>query len=396
MALISVDEARSLILDGVTALPPELTGVDAIRNRVLAQVLEAKLTQPPFDASAMDGYAVRFAGQQQVPADLKVIGASAAGHGFDGKVEAGEAVRIFTGAPVPAGADTIVIQENTSSENASHVRILESSSKGRHVRPRGYDFQERETPIAPGIRLLSRHAMLAAAMNFEKIAVTRRPIAAVLATGDELVSPGESRQPDQIVSSVPTGMKAALEAWGAEPLILGIARDNKQSLAGRIAEAERADVLVTIGGASVGEHDLVRAAMEDAGTRFQVLKIAMRPGKPVMFGLKGAQRVVCLPGNPVSAIICARVFLKPLIDALLGATEADRYWELPLAEPVEANGEREHYMRARTGEGGVAALADQDSSLMKLFASADCLIVRPAFGEALPKGALVPVIPLDF
>ena len=226
--------------------------------------------------------------------------------------------------------------------------------------------------------------------------VRRKPLVAVLANGDELVPPGCTPGANQIVSSVPAGMKAAIEAWGGEALLLEIAQDNKESIAARAHAAARADVLLTIGGASVGEHDLVRSTLEEKGARFEVLKAAMRPGKPVMFGFLGAQRVLSLPGNPASAIICARVFLKPLIDAFLGLETDPPLEQMPLARAVEANGEREHYMRAVSAGGSVTPIAFQDSSLMNAFAKSDCLAVRPVNAPALPAGALIPVISLDF
>jgi molybdopterin molybdotransferase len=363
---------------------------------VLAEDLRAALTQPPFDASAMDGYAVRAADAANAPIRLRLTGTAAAGHAFGGAIHEGEAVRIFTGAPLPAGADTVVIQENTRVPSEGAVEILEAAKLGRNVRSRGYDFKEGETLIAAGTRLNGRHLMLAAATNRAAIPVRRKPSVAVLATGDELVSPGAVPRADQIISSIPSGLKTAIASWGAEARILDIARDNRESLARLAAEAGGADILLTIGGASVGEHDLVRGVLEEAGARFEVLKIAMRPGKPLMFGFKGTQRVLSLPGNPVSAMICARIFLKPLLDRLLGANERDLIEEKLLAAPLEANGEREHYMRAIERNGTVEALADQDSSLMKAFAEADCLIVRPSFAPPLPSGALVPTIKLDF
>jgi molybdopterin molybdotransferase len=396
MALMSVAAARDRILGSAVPLEAELVHLDDAAGRILAEDLRAALTQPPFDASAMDGYAVRAADVANAPARLRLIGAAAAGHAFSGALHEGEAVRIFTGAPLPAGADTVVIQENTRVPSEGAVEILEAAKLGRNVRSRGYDFKEGETLIAAGTRLNGRHLMLAAATNRAAIPVRRKPSVAVLATGDELVSPGAVPRADQIISSIPSGLKTAIASWGAEARILDIARDNRESLARLAAEAGGADILLTIGGASVGEHDLVRGVLEEAGARFEVLKIAMRPGKPLMFGFKGTQRVLSLPGNPVSAMICARIFLKPLLDRLLGANERDLIEEKLLAAPLEANGEREHYMRAIGRNGTVEALADQDSSLMKAFAEADCLIVRPSFAPPLPSGALVPTIKLDF
>ena len=318
MTLVPVAEVQAAIVSGVEPLDAETVSIFKAAGRILAEDLRAKLTQPPFAASAMDGYAVRAVDIASIPACLKVIGRSAAGHGFNGEVGAGEAVRIFTGAPVPAGADTIVIQENTKAAGDGTVEILEPSSLGEYVRPQGYDFSEGEILLAAGIELQSRQLMLAAAMNHATVPVRRKPIVAVLANGDELVQPGQLPAADQIISSIPAGMKAAIAAWGGEPLLLDLARDNKESLSACVRDGQKADVLLTIGGASVGEHDLVRGTLEDMGARFEVLRVAMRPGKPVMFGFLGSQRILSMPGNPASAVICARVFLKPLLDRFLG------------------------------------------------------------------------------
>ncbi|MGO9484218.1 MAG: gephyrin-like molybdotransferase Glp [Rhodomicrobium sp.] len=393
---MTVAEARARILDGVMPLPGESVSIYDATGRVLAEGMAAKLTQPPFDASAMDGYAVHAADVAAVPVSLKVIGASAAGHGFAGKAGSGEAVRIFTGAPLPEGADTIVIQENTKPEPPDAVTIFEGAPEGRHIRRRGYDFEAGHIALEAGTRLSSRHLMLAAAMNHATVSVRRKPVIALLANGDELVPPGDTPKPGQIVSSIPAGLKAAIEAWGGEALLLDIAKDTKESIAALADAATAADVLATIGGASVGEHDLVRGTLEVKGARFEVLKAALRPGKPVMFGVMGAQRVLSLPGNPASAMICARVFLKPLIAALLGLPTDELMHQVPLAGPIEANGDREHYMRAIASGGTVSPLSDQDSSLVAAYARANCLLVRPADAPALPAGALVPILSLDF
>jgi molybdopterin molybdotransferase len=394
--LMPVADVKARIVSGVEPLESEAVPIFEAGGRILAAGLKATLTQPPFPASAMDGYAIRAADAASVPARLKVIGRSAAGHGFDGEVGAGEAVRIFTGAPVPSGADAIVIQENTRALGERQVDILEWAPLGQHIRPRGYDFLEGEVLLQAGTRLGARQLMLAAAMNHATAPVRRKPVVAVLANGDELAQPGSALGPGQIVSSIPAGMKAAIEAWGGRAMLLALAPDDKAALAARVAAARGADVLLTIGGASVGEHDLVRGALEGEGARFDVLKVAMRPGKPVMFGFLGPQRVLSLPGNPASALICARVFLKPLLDRLLGRAPAEDHRLVPLAADVRANGEREHYMRATLSAAGVEPVADQDSSLMNAFAKADCLIVRPASAPALKKGEFATVIPLDF
>jgi molybdopterin molybdotransferase len=396
MTLMPVAQVKERILHGVVPLESEAISISDAGNRVLAEDLKSKLTQPPFDASAMDGYAVRACDIEAVPVRLRVIGRSAAGHGFVGAVGRRDAVRIFTGAPVPPGADTIVIQENTRSGDGVAVEILEQTPRGKHIRLKGYDFEAGSVLLPRGTKLSSRHLMLAAAMNHAVLPLRRKPVIAVLANGDELVRPGCTPAPGQIVSSIPAALNTAISSWGGEPLILDIARDSKESIAERAGEGGSADVLLTIGGASVGDHDLVRGVLEEAGVKFQVLKAAMRPGKPLMFGLKGMQRVLSLPGNPVSAVICARVFLKPLIERFLGLPAQEVLQEMPLSRAIEANGEREHYMRAQFSDDGVAPIADQDSSLMKVFAASDCLIVRPIQAPALQKGDVVPVILLDF
>lgn len=396
MSLTPVADARALIVSGVEPVDAESVSIFEATGRILAEDLKAKLTQPPFPASAMDGYAVRAADLAVIPARLKVVGMSAAGHGFGGEVGPGEAARIFTGAPVPSGADTVVIQENTKAIDKSEVEILEGARLGQNIRPRGNDFVEGEVLLGAGTRLGARQLMLAAAMNHAKLAVRRKPLVAVLATGDELVEPGSALGPGKIVSSIPAGVKAAIEAWGGEAIMPPIARDDRDSLAASIASARAADVLLTIGGASVGEHDLVRGVLEGRGAKFHVLKAAMRPGKPVMIGFLAAQRVLSLPGNPASALICARVFLKPLLDALLGLPPSEGTRLAPLAVALGANGDREHYMRATLSEEGVRPIPEQDSSLVNAFAQANCLLVRPAKATPAPQGALAPVIPLDF
>jgi len=393
--LIPVHEARAKILAGVEPTASESVRIYEARSRVLAADLVAGLTQPPFDASAMDGYAIRADDIASVPARLTVIGVSAAGHGFAGAVQPGQAVRIFTGAPVPAGADAVVMQE-TAREADGVVTLLEASRPGAHIRPRGCDFREGTTMLRAGATLNARSLMLAAAMNHAQLDVRRKPVVALVATGDELVEPGEELRAGQIVSSVPVGLSSAVEAWGGAPRRLAIARDTRESLAAAVVAAQSADILVTIGGASVGAHDLVHSALETAGAHFEVMRVAMRPGKPLMSGRLGRQRVLSLPGNPVAALVCARLFLKPLLDRMLGREARETTDEAPLATPVEANGPREHYMRARLAEGVVTPFADQDSSLVSAFAAANCLVARPPDAPPLDAGSRVPIIALDF
>jgi molybdopterin molybdotransferase len=395
--MLSVAEALERILTQVEPLPAETVSLADAHGRILTEDLAAKLTQPPFPSSAMDGYAVRRQDVERLPMRLRLIGEAAAGHPFSGKVGADETVRIFTGAPVPDGADTVIIQENVT-QSGGFAEIHEASRES-FIRSRGVDFTEGDVLLRAGKRLAARDLLLAAQMNHAELQVRRRPKIAILASGDELVPPGESPQAGQIVSSIPAGLVPLLRSAGADPTPLGIAKDTSGSLSTHIAAASEADVLVTIGGASVGDHDLVRRALEAAGYHISFHKIAMRPGKPLMSGAKGAQRVIGLPGNPVSAMICGLIFILPLTAALLGedgpaATERP----VPLAAPLDENGPRQHYMRARYVQRGdrleVEALPSQDSSLTAAFASADCLIVRPPFAPPAEAGEPVGVLPL--
>jgi molybdopterin molybdotransferase len=397
MALLSVAEALARVTQGLEPLPVERLPLEHARGRVLAEDVAANLTQPPFDASAMDGYAVRAADVATLPATLRLIGESLAGSGYHGEVGPGETVRIFTGAPVPKGADTVVIQEDT--DTAPGVVIVKEAAPHRHIRSRGQDFAKGEVLLRAGLRLGPRELMLAAAMNHAELPVRRKPKVALLATGDEVIPPGSELARDQVVSSVPAGLAALIEAQGGEPMSLGIAKDTAESLITLLRTGSAADILVTIGGASVGERDLVGAALRSEGLDLDFWKIAMRPGKPLLYGRLGQQRVLGVPGNPVAALICGLVFLMPMLHRLLGLREgAQARVEAVLGEALEANGPREHYMRATShwerGERCVSALPAQDSSLMANFARADCLIVRAPDAPALAKGSRVRIIPL--
>ena len=399
MALLSVAEALARVTQGLEPLGAESVALDSANGRVLAEDLAALLTQPPFDASAMDGYAARAEDVAVLPATLRLIGISAAGAGFHGKVGQGETVRIFTGAPVPEGADTIVIQEYAEKTNG--VVIAKAAEPGRYVRPRGQDFKQGEVLLAAGTRLGPRELMLAAAMNHAELPVRRKPKVAILATGDEVVPPGSELGKDQIVSSVPIGLATLVARAGGEPMSLGIAKDDPKSLVTLARAGSAADILVTAGGASVGERDLVASALKTEGLEIDFWKIAMRPGMPLLYGRLGSQRVLSLPGNPVSALITAHVFLVPMLAAMLGlATAARPLPEAVLGEALEANGERQHYMRAisewrEDGRRVVRPLPSQDSSLVAELARADCLIVRAPDAPALPSGARVGIIPLN-
>ncbi len=399
--MLGVDEARRRVVAGLEPVASETIPLEDGHRRVLAQGAAACITQPPFDASAMDGYAVRAGDLGAIPCELTVIGDAAAGHPFDGGVEAGQAVRIFTGGAVPEGADAIVIQEETE-RDGQRVVVKARAERGDFIRPRGFDFAQGDILLQAGRALSARDLALAATMNVTGFKVRRKPVVAILATGDELVMPGEELKPGQIISSIPFGLAAMAEAAGARPERIGIARDTKESLADHIARAREADILLTIGGASVGDHDLVQGALRSAGMELDFWKIAMRPGKPLMFGTLGSQRVLGLPGNPVSALICARIFLIPMLDKLL-AREHGGSAERPgiLAEGVAENGPRQHYMRAtfESGPDGatlVRPVRSQDSSLLSPLSQADCLIVRPPGAPAAAAGEAVEILPLDF
>jgi molybdopterin molybdotransferase len=401
MALLPVEDALARLLGDAAPLPAEPVALLDAAGRILAETLAANLTQPPFDASAMDGYAVRSPDIATLSARLQVIGVAAAGRGFAGTLGPRQAVRIFTGAPVPAGADAIVIQENCA-RDADTVIVREGSPEAAHIRRRGGDFSAGAVLLEPGIKLGARQITLAAAMGHGSLPVHRKPVVAILASGDELVLPGVTPDRDQIVCSNPYGVAALLAAAGAAPRFLGIAADTQASLNQHIDAAAGCDLLVTIGGASVGDHDLIAPVLEARGLKLDFWKIAMRPGKPMLYGRLGPMGVVGLPGNPVSALICARVFLVPLIEKLTGLTAAPTpFSQAVAAVDLEANGLRTHYMRATlepraSGPSAARPVRSQDSSLLSPLAAADCLIVRPTGAAALPAGAPVAVLPLDF
>ncbi|HUU24774.1 MAG TPA: gephyrin-like molybdotransferase Glp [Methyloceanibacter sp.] len=397
MTLLPVDDALARVLKGLGPLDVERIPLGEAHGRVLAEDLAATLTQPPFDASAMDGYAVRAADLATLPATLDIVGEAAAGARFSGRVQRGQAVRIFTGAPVPEGADTIVIQEDTE-ETGDTVQIKDAGAGG-HIRPRGQDFEQGAVLLRQGTRLDARALMLAASMNHAELPVRRKPQIAILATGDEVVPPGSELGPDEIVSSVPYGLAALIEAHGGEAIKLGIAPDDVDSIITLAGTGAGADILVTIGGASVGERDLVLSALAKEGLGLDFAKVAMRPGKPVLFGRLGAQRFLGLPGNPVSALLCGYVFLLPMLRTLLGVSEAQAPQpEAVLGEALPKNGERQHYLRAistwrEDGTRVISPVPSQDSALVAALYRADCLIVRAPGADALPEGARVKILP---
>ena len=400
MALIPVEEARARILKNVKPLAVESVKLEQALGRVLAKPLKAVRNQPPFDASAMDGYAVVAADVAITPATLKLIGLSAAGHAFKGRLKRGDCVRIFTGAPVPRDADAVVIQENTEAEDKS-IRVLQPAKAEQNIRFSGLDFRKGDALLPPGIRLGARDIGLAAAANAPKLAVRRRPVVALIATGDELVLPGAKPRADQIVSSNSHALAAMAEHLGATVLNFGIVSDNLKATERAIAKAARADILVTTGGASVGDHDYVQEALKNSGVDIDFWKIAMRPGKPFMYGRRRGQHVLGLPGNPVSSLVCARLFLKPLIDALLGLPMGDDLVEARLGASMKENDSRQDYVRATLveapdGSRTVTPFVKQDSSMQRKFREAQALIVRPPFAKVAGQGDVVEILRLDF
>jgi molybdopterin molybdotransferase len=400
MAALTVEQALAKILTAVEVTPAETIAIESALGRILAAPLTARLTQPPFDASAMDGYAVRAADVASPPVSLRVIGEAAAGHPFSGTLAGGQAVRIFTGAPLPEDADAIVIQENCERAGADVV-VRDGRPDRDHVRLRGSDFTAGDRLLPAGRPFGARELSLAASTGYGRVPVHSRPRVGIIATGDELVLPGETPGPGQIVCSNHLGIHAMCGRAGADVLFLGIARDTRADLDAHLARASACDIVITIGGASVGDHDLVAPALQAKGVNLDFWKIAMRPGKPLMFGRLGAQRFIGLPGNPVSSLICTRLFIVPLIRAMLGLTGDQAVVEAVTSAPLEANGPRAHYVRATRvdkadGTKVVTAARSQDSSLLSVLADANCLIVRPISAPALLAGARVPTIMLDF
>jgi molybdopterin molybdotransferase len=368
-------------------------------GRVLAEDLCARLTQPPFDASAMDGYALRQEDAPEPGAILKVIGTSAAGRAFGGSVGKGQAVRIFTGAPVPDGADSVLLQEDAEKLSDGTICSTFRVRPSQHVRPRGQDFALGEPVLPAGTVMDFSRLTVAAGMNYETLKVYRRPRVAILATGDELVAPGREPGPAQIVASNTFGIAALARGAGAEVLDLGIVPDDRAAITASVEHARTAgaDVLVTLGGASVGDHDLVQATLVAAGMTLDFWRIAMRPGKPLMVGTLSDMHVLGLPGNPVSSLVCGLLFLEPLVRKLAGLPPSRREATALAAVALKPNEQRQDYVRARltqsaAGEWLAEPFGKQDSSMMKTFARSDCLIVRPPHAPELPAGAPCPIL----
>ncbi len=397
--MIPVAEAVATVVAGFKPLSSETAPLDEALGRVLAADVAAGLNNPPADMSAMDGYAVRAADVASVPAVLEQIGESAAGRRFTGTVGTGQCVRIFTGAPVPEGADAIVIQEDTETAGP-RITMTETAVPGRLIRRTGMDFAEGEVLLTAGTRLTGRHIGLAAAMNRPTLTVWRKPRVAILATGDELVMAGETVGPDQIVGSNSPALAAYVREVGGEPMDLGIARDTVESLAEKLAAARDADLLVTIGGASVGDHDLVQKALAGEGFDLNFYRVAMRPGKPLIFGRMGRVPVLGLPGNPVSVGVTSVLFLKPAIEAMLGLPANLRTETALLGRDIGENDKRQDYLRSKLGiddDGNRVAtpFERQDSAMLARFAEADCLIIRAPFAPPARAGEAVEILPLS-
>lgn len=393
--MITVQEALDRILAMVAPLGAESIPLRKAAGRVMAQPVQARLTQPPFAASAMDGYAIRDT-DHRTGNRLRVIGEAGAGHAFTGHVGPAEAARIFTGAPLPKGADRVVLQEDVAREG-DWIMLGDRLEQSNHIRPLGQDFKVGDQLSAPR-RLRPTDLALLAAMNLPEVPVARRPVVAILATGDELVMPGEVPRADQIIASNNFAIAAMVEGAGAEARMLPIARDSDASLRHAFSLTEGADVIVTIGGASVGDHDHVGRVAQDLGLTQNFWKVAMRPGKPLMAGRLDDAVMLGLPGNPVSAIVTAQLFLIPLLAHLQGLPARHDLRQASLAVPVEANGPRAHYMRARlSGTAGlpiIAPMTSQDSALLTILSEADALLLRPIGSPKLPVGAVVDYLPI--
>jgi molybdopterin molybdotransferase len=395
--LLPVDEAQARLLDGVVALPAETVPFASALGRILAADVVATLTQPPFDTAAMDGYAIRWADRA---GPWRRAGESAAGRGFDGRTGPGETIRILTGAPLPAGADTVVVQEDVVRAKTIDGDIVTLTGdgpprEGAHIRRAGLDFTRGDVVAKAGERVTPARIGVAAAAGHAALPVHRRPRVALLATGDELVPPGVPPGPSQIVSSNGV-MLAALLGAHADVIDAGIVADTREALIAAIAAHADADVLITIGGASVGDHDLVQPVLRDMGASIAFWRVALRPGKPMLAGRLGQARIVGLPGNPVSAFVCATLFVVPLLKALGGDPDPlPQTFSARLGIGLPANGPRRDYLRARLAAGAAAPASTQDSAMLATLANSNVLIVRLPLVDAIDAGSMVDCIALD-
>ncbi len=396
--MISRAEALQHIAHVTPILETETVALQAAVGRVLAAPVVAQLTHPPQNMSAMDGYAVR-SDDANLGTRLTVIGESAAGHPFEGEVGPGECVRIFTGSIVPRGANHVVIQEDTARTDST-IEITDAQTPPRHIRLAGNDFKQGETLIPKDTRLIARQLSICASANHAELSVVRRPRVALLANGDELKPPGQKLGPGEIIASNEYSLTALIEAWGGEVINLGIAPDDPKEIRARIEGASDADLYVPVGGASVGDHDHMKSVFAELDFATLFAKVAVRPGKPTWMSKSPNQLALGLPGNPASALVCAHLFLKPLLHRLLGFTDPSAIRRAKLAEPLSANGRRESFMRGRleisdAGEQTVTPAGNQDSSLLSPFVTSNVLIHRAIDAEALEAGTMVDCVPLD-
>jgi molybdopterin molybdotransferase len=394
----SPELARAAMLGAISELPTCSVGLGDALGRTLAQDIVANRDQPPFRASAMDGYGII---SQGAPGTLKLIGQSAAGAGFAGLVQTGEAVRIFTGAPVPQGVDSVVIQEDVV-VNLAQVTVP-AAPLGQHIRAQGVDFISGTKLLSRGQRLDSISTALVAAAGCDRVDVTRKPVVAIMSGGDEIVSPGQTPGAYDVFDSISSGLSALIQTWGGDPVVLAPRRDSVEDLQAGFRQAfERADIVVTIGGASVGDRDLMKPSLAMFAPEFLVDKIAIRPGKPTWFAMTKAAPILGLPGNPASALVCAYLFLRPILAKMMGQEPQTQsmlsHAQLTIGLP--ANGPREHYLRATTGIDAngkvlITPCEQQDSSLLSVFQSANALLRLPANHPAMEAGALVEFIDLQ-
>ena len=398
--MLSVSQALSRVTSGFRVIESEHISLSNAHGRVLAEDLKARLSQPPVSVSSMDGFAVRAADVQNIPAQLTQVGISRAGNGYKKVVGPGECARIFTGAPLPDGTNAVVIQEVTA-RNRDQIEVQKSVSEGANVRGAGLDFRSGELIIRAGKRLTARDVGLAASMNFPWLRVRRQPRIALIANGDEIVMPGEPLLSDQIISSNSLALEAYIRELGGIVVNLGIARDTEKSLREALMGARGSDALVTIGGASVGDYDLVRGVMAAEGNHLNFYKVAMRPGKPLIFGTWREIPVLGLPGNPVSAGVTSFIFLRAAMEIMLGTGDGSMKTENAwLGRDLPGNGDRQDFMRSElsiNGEGRLVAtpFSVQDSSMMTLFAKADCLALRAPFAPPASRGDPISILRLD-
>lgn len=393
--MITVDEARTIISKALSPSGTQTITYNEACGRVLSEPVKAKRTQPPFAASAMDGYAVRSEDISRTPARLVLSGESAAGHSHSGCVAPGNAIRISTGAPIPPGADQVVIQENTTRDGDT-IELNDTPRPMSNIRSAGIDFNTGDVLLPAGTRISPDAVALIAGAGLIKLEVFRKPRIGILSTGDELVEPGETTGPDQIINSISKGLDGLIREWGGEPVYLGIARDTPDDVMAKLNAANGLDLVVTIGGASVGDHDHLRSSFADQGGQLDFEKVAVKPGKPTWFGKLGSTHFVGLPGNPVSALVTARLFLKPAVEALTGQSMTSAMSTAILGVDLAANGAREIYIRAERDPDNatVAPLKKQDSSALSALVRSDMLIRRRIDAGPAKAGEIVEILGL--